>query len=143
MACHSLTHHRLSLRYGVCGSMPVSLHYALFPVVVLVYWTPSAFPPYGSVLACAVPAVFYTPDRGASLDDIRSCRWPGSLVLLVSLSFCLSLPVCLRCSPDSMVPACIAPLRLVCNPGYHNGSDTLATLGSSAVGFCPSGVLCA
>ena len=24
---------------------------------------------------------------GASLDDVRSCRWPGSLVLLVSLSF--------------------------------------------------------
>ena len=59
-----------------------------------------------------------------------------------------SLPVCLRCSPDSMVPACIAPLRPVCNPGFHVGSDTLATLGSSAVGFCPSfrcpcGVLCA
>ena len=59
---------RLSLRFGVCGSLPVSLHYALspmqFPVVVPVHWTPSAFPPYGSVLACAVPAVFYTPDSG-------------------------------------------------------------------------------
>ena len=58
------------------------------------------------------------------------------------------LPVCLRCSPDSTVPACIAPIHPVCNPGYRNGSDTLATLGSSAVGFCPSfrcpcGVLCA
>ena len=49
-----------------------------------------------------------------------------------------SLPVCLRCSPDSTVPACIAPLHPVCNPGYHNGSDTLATLGSSAIGLCPS-----
>ena len=66
VACHSLIHHRLSLRYGVCGFMPVSLHFALppvqFPVVVQVHWTPSAFPPYGSVLACAVPAVFYTTD---------------------------------------------------------------------------------
>ena len=60
--------HRLSLRYGVCGFMPVSLHFTLspmqFPVVVQVHWTPSAFPPYGSVLACTVPAVFYTPDSG-------------------------------------------------------------------------------
>ena len=59
-----------------------------------------------------------------------------------------SLPVCLRCSPGSAVPACIAPLHPVCIPGHRNGSDTLATLGSSAVGFCPSfrcpfGVLCA
>ena len=58
-------------------------------------------------------------------------------------SFPQFLPVCLWCSPDSTVPTCIAPLRPVCNPGYHNGSDTLATLGSSAVGFCPCGVLCA
>ena len=61
-------HHRLSLRFGVCGSLPVLLHYALspmqFPVVVTVQWTPSAFPPFGSVLACAVPAVFYAPDSG-------------------------------------------------------------------------------
>ena len=65
---HSLIHHRLSLRFGVYGSLPVSLHCDLspmqFPVVVLVHWTPSAFLPFGSVLACAVPAVFYTPDSG-------------------------------------------------------------------------------
>ena len=69
VACHSLIHHRFPLWYGVCGCMPVSLHYALspmqFPVVVPVHWTPSAHPPYGSVLACAVPAVFYTPDSGS------------------------------------------------------------------------------
>ena len=69
VACHSLIHHCFSLRYGVCGCMPVSLHYALspmqFPVVVPVHWTPSSHPPYGSVLACAVPAVFYTPDSGS------------------------------------------------------------------------------
>ena len=122
VACHSLIHHRFSLLYGVCGCMPVSLHYALspmqFPVVVPVHWTPSAHPPYGSVLACAVPAVFYTPDSGsyrgypqlpvawilrlASFPQFLSIRYPP----LVQ-----SLPVCLRCLPDSMVPACIAPLR--------------------------------
>ena len=68
VACHSLIHHHLSLRYGVCGSMPVLLHFALspmqFPVVVQVHWTPSAFLPYGSALACAVPVVFYTPVSG-------------------------------------------------------------------------------
>ena len=69
-----------------------------------------------------------------------SCWFP-------SVSDHQKLPVCLRCSPDSTVPACIAPLRPVCDPGYRIGSDTLATLGSSAVGFCPSfrcpcGVLC-
>ena len=77
--------------------------------------------------------------RLASFPQFLTIRYP----LLVQ-----SLPVCLRCSPDSAVPACVAPLHPVCNPGYRNGSDTLATLGSSAVGFCPSfrcpcGVLCA
>ena len=77
--------------------------------------------------------------RLASFPQFLTIRYPP----LVQ-----SLPVCLRCSPDSTVPTCIAPLHHVCNPGYRNGSDTLATLGSSTVGFCPSfrcpcGVLCA
>ena len=77
--------------------------------------------------------------RLASFPQFLTIRYPP----LVQ-----SLPVCLRCSPDSTVPACIAPLHPVCNPGSRSGSDTLATLGSSAVWFCPSfrcpcGVLCA
>ena len=77
--------------------------------------------------------------RLASFPQFLTIRYPP----LVQ-----SLPVCLRCSPDSAGPACIAPLHPVCNPGWRNGSDTLATLGSSAVGFCssfrcPCGVLCA
>ena len=160
VACYSLIHHSFSLRYGVCGSMPVSLHYALstmqFPVVVPVHWTPSAFPPYGSVLACAVPAVFYTPARGSESRRYpllpvawipRLASFPQFLTIRYP-TLVQSLPVCLRCSQDSTVPACIGPLRPVCNPGCRNGSDTLATLGFSAVGFCPSfrcpcGVLCA
>ena len=76
--------------------------------------------------------------RLASFPQFLTIRYPP----LVQ-----SLPVCIRCSPDSMAPACIAPLHPVCDPGYRNGSDTLATLGSSAFGFCPSfrcpcGVLC-
>ena len=78
---------RLSLWFGVYGSLPVSLHYALspmqFPVVVPVHWTPSAFLPFGSVLT--LTSIHLT--AGASLDDVCSCWWPGSLVLLVSLSF--------------------------------------------------------
>ena len=92
---------------------------------------------------------------GASLDDIRSCRWPGSLVLLVSLSFWLSVTFWFSpCLSVSGVHQTVRSLPVsphyypVCNPGYHNGSDTLATLGSSAVGFCPifrcpCGVMCA
>ena len=77
--------------------------------------------------------------RLASFPQFLTIRYPP----LVQ-----SLPVCLRCSPNSTVPACIAPLHPVCHPGYRNGSDTLATLGSSAVGFCPGfrcpcGVVCA
>ena len=79
--------------------------------------------------------------------DPSSCWFPSvsdhQVPPFGSVTACL-----LRCSPDSAVPACIAPLHPVCNPGYRNGSDTLATLGSSAVGFCPSfrcpcSVLCA
>ena len=77
--------------------------------------------------------------RLASFPQFLTIRYP---------SLVQSLPVCLRCSPDSTVLACIAPLHPVCNPGYRNGSDTLATLGYSAVRFCPGfrcpcGVLCA
>ena len=83
----------------------------------------------------------------AGVLDPSSCLFPSVSDHQVP-PLVQSLPVCLRCSPDSAVPACIAPLHPVCNPGYRNGSDTLATFGSSAVGFCPSfccpcGVLCA
>ena len=77
--------------------------------------------------------------RLASFPQFLTIRYPP----LVQ-----SLPVCLQCSPDSTVRACIVPLHPICNPGYRNGSDTLATLGSSAIGFfpsfrCPCSVLCA
>ena len=40
---------------------------------------------YAQSLRCSIHLT-----AGASLEDICSCRWPGSLVLLVSLSHCLS-----------------------------------------------------
>ena len=76
--------------------MPVSLHFALspmqFPVVVQVHWTPSAFPPYGSVLACAVPAVFYTPDSG-----IWSWWYPRLPVAWIPRLFCFPQFLPIRC----------------------------------------------
>ena len=65
-----------------------------------------AYPPYGSV-----PAVFSIHlTAGTSLDDIRSCRWPGSLIFLVNLWIrCRSVPGDLSVRPRSSPPQILGP----------------------------------
>ena len=88
--------------------------------------------------------------RLASIPSVSDHQIPpfGSVTACLYPPLVQPLLVCLWYSPDSEVPACIAPLRPVYIPGSHSGSVTLATLGSSAFGFCPCfrcpcGVLCA
>ena len=79
---------------------------------------------------------------------MRCCLWPGSLIFLFTLWVAWhNVPSDRSSSPWVSAITSIVPLRPVGIPGFRGGSDTLDSLGSSAVWFyhgvrCHCNVLC-